>query len=209
MNEKINSVEYLENVLVSWDEFCKQHGKFEEALRDVLEENKRLKTQLQTSNKYKSFYEYFSALYGTGLEVANWHLNGELESFDSFFDSAMKSFSESCITPKLEQTAEHKAFCSATIEAFHKAFPKSTAYVDARLENGVRCNACGKIVLTKDESVAVPKGKEDAKHQCMFCDIDLLEDEVHKGDKCSADELYALYGRTAEILLLDEKKGDV
>lgn len=101
MNEKINYVEYLENVLVSWSEFCNQHNKFEKALKEVLEENKRLKAQMQTCKKYESFYEYFSALYGTGLEVANWHLNGDMESFDSFFNAA----SESCITPKDKQPA--------------------------------------------------------------------------------------------------------
>lgn len=37
---------------------------------------------------YKAFYDYFKELYGTGLDVANWHLNGELEPFDEFFESA-------------------------------------------------------------------------------------------------------------------------
>lgn len=36
----------------------------------------------------QGFYDYMTELYGTGLEVANWHLNGDLESFDTFFDSA-------------------------------------------------------------------------------------------------------------------------
>lgn len=94
MSENINPVEYLEKVLVTWNEFCKQHSNFVEALRDVLEENKRLKEELNTcredKSKYKSFFDYFSGLYGQGLEVANWHLNGELESFDNFFDSSVE-----------------------------------------------------------------------------------------------------------------------
>jgi hypothetical protein len=36
----------------------------------------------------KFFYDYFSELYGDGLEVANWHQNGDLEPFDNFFESA-------------------------------------------------------------------------------------------------------------------------
>jgi len=39
----------------------------------------------------QSFYNYFSELNGQGLEVANWHQNGELEPFDNFFDSAEDS----------------------------------------------------------------------------------------------------------------------
>lgn len=41
------------------------------------------------------FKDYFDSLYGQGLEVANWHLNGNTEPFDSFYDSALEfSFSE-------------------------------------------------------------------------------------------------------------------
>ena len=36
-----------------------------------------------------AFKDYFDELYGTGLEVANWHLNGDLEDFDSFYDAAL------------------------------------------------------------------------------------------------------------------------
>lgn len=36
------------------------------------------------------FKAYFDALYGTGLEIANWHKNGALEPFDTFYENAMK-----------------------------------------------------------------------------------------------------------------------
>ncbi len=49
-------------------------------------ENTRLKAEV---NQYKEFKNYFDSLYGQGLEVANWHLNGSLEPFDNFFDSAV------------------------------------------------------------------------------------------------------------------------
>ena len=38
--------------------------------------------------KALEFKDYFDDLYGKGLEIANWHLNGELEPFDSFYESA-------------------------------------------------------------------------------------------------------------------------
>ena len=37
-----------------------------------------------------SFKEYFKELYGQGLEVSNWHQNGELEPFDNFYESAIE-----------------------------------------------------------------------------------------------------------------------
>ena len=39
-----------------------------------------------------AFKNYFSDLYGHGLEVANWHQNGELEPFDNFYESAEEEY---------------------------------------------------------------------------------------------------------------------
>lgn len=39
--------------------------------------------------RLQKFKDYFLGLYGEGLEVANWHLNGELEAFDNFYESAV------------------------------------------------------------------------------------------------------------------------
>lgn len=45
--------------------------------------------ELKGDNEHlQKFYDYMGELYGAGLEVANWHLNGDLEPFDSFFESA-------------------------------------------------------------------------------------------------------------------------
>ena len=38
----------------------------------------------------KAFKAYFDELYGEGLEITNWHLNGELEPFDCFYESALQ-----------------------------------------------------------------------------------------------------------------------
>jgi hypothetical protein len=39
-----------------------------------------------------AFKSYFDGLYGQGLDVANYHLNGATEPFDSFYDSAMEEY---------------------------------------------------------------------------------------------------------------------
>lgn len=40
--------------------------------------------------RLKAFKSYFDELYGKGLDVANWHLNSELEPFDNIFESALQ-----------------------------------------------------------------------------------------------------------------------
>ena len=40
--------------------------------------------------RLKAFNSYFDELYGKGIDVANWHLNSELEPFDSFYESALQ-----------------------------------------------------------------------------------------------------------------------
>jgi len=41
-------------------------------------------------NKYKKFKKYFDDLCGQGLEIANWHLNGDTEPYESFYDRAIE-----------------------------------------------------------------------------------------------------------------------
>lgn len=48
---------------------------------------------VQLFNRFRSliiFKEYFDNLYGKGLEIAGWHENGQLESFDTFYESALE-----------------------------------------------------------------------------------------------------------------------
>lgn len=47
-----------------------------------------VKAELDKLNKFKA---YFDSLYGEGLEIKGWHLNGDLESFDNFYDSAIEA----------------------------------------------------------------------------------------------------------------------
>lgn len=44
---------------------------------------------------YKRFYDYWQDLYGKGLSISGWHLNGELADFDDFFDEASEYMEES------------------------------------------------------------------------------------------------------------------
>lgn len=44
--------------------------------------------------KLVAFKEYFDALYGQGLKIANWHMNGDLEPFDSFYEEAISDNEE-------------------------------------------------------------------------------------------------------------------
>ena len=44
---------------------------------------------MEECREAKRFKEYFDELYGIGLEVANWHQNGDTEPFDNFYDAAI------------------------------------------------------------------------------------------------------------------------
>lgn len=50
-------------------------------LNDICKASEAIKCFLE-------FYEYWNSLYGQGLEIVNWHQNGETELFDNFYDSA-------------------------------------------------------------------------------------------------------------------------
>lgn len=50
---------------------------------------KRLEIEIKALCAFK---DYFSKLYGEGLEIANWHKNGDLELFDNFYESAVAEY---------------------------------------------------------------------------------------------------------------------
>jgi hypothetical protein len=56
------------------------------ALNEVYQAEKDL-------DEKNAFYAYWAELYGSGLEIANWHQNGETEPYDNFFDEAEKELS--------------------------------------------------------------------------------------------------------------------
>lgn len=43
---------------------------------------------VEALRKAREALDYWRELYGIGLEVLNWHMNGDVETFDSFYDSS-------------------------------------------------------------------------------------------------------------------------
>ncbi len=58
-----------------------------QALEEV--EQYRALGTVEELKEAREFKKYFDELYGEGLEVANWHKNGDLEPFDNFYESAL------------------------------------------------------------------------------------------------------------------------
>lgn len=59
------------------------------ALTAELSETKAKLEELNKENTaLKAYKDYFTDCYGQGYEVANYHLNGDLEPLDTFLDSA-------------------------------------------------------------------------------------------------------------------------
>ena len=72
------------NLVNYWHQQCKIA---ENGCRNFEEENETLKAEIERLTAFKS---YFDELYGKGLDIANWHKNGDLEPFDSFYNSALE-----------------------------------------------------------------------------------------------------------------------
>lgn len=51
-----------------------------------------LERSLKEIRALSAFKDYFLDLYGKGLEITNWHLNGNTEPFDSFYNSALEEY---------------------------------------------------------------------------------------------------------------------
>nr|DAE14277.1 MAG TPA: hypothetical protein [Siphoviridae sp. ct0uL16] len=60
-------------------------------MRHTIDLINRQKAEIE---KLKAFKSSFDELYGKGLDIANWHLNGALEPFDSFYESALQEMME-------------------------------------------------------------------------------------------------------------------
>ena len=62
------------------------------ALAAELSETKaKLEECSKENTALKAYKDYFADCYGQGYEVANYHLNGDLESMDSFIDGAQEA----------------------------------------------------------------------------------------------------------------------
>jgi hypothetical protein len=83
LHEVINGFE--EQSANELQQFLTLSEKYENAKTEVERLEKEIKALL-------AFKDYFSDLYGHGLEIANWHENGELEYFDMFYESAVDEY---------------------------------------------------------------------------------------------------------------------
>jgi len=102
MKRRIKMFKCIKDIVLPYGEVCFKKGKTYDLYTIGLEfgyegideiETKALQESIKKQIEdavapYKAFYDYFQELYGQGLEVANWHQNGDLESFDNFFESA-------------------------------------------------------------------------------------------------------------------------
>lgn len=84
-NDKLKAEnEQYKSALTTWNNTNNEMLKFNQELKDKIEQ---LKAELEQLSKFK---EYFMELYNQGLEVSNWHLNGDLEPLTNFIDSALE-----------------------------------------------------------------------------------------------------------------------
>lgn len=68
-------------------EWCKDASHWKELFKDKLEQYEAIGT-VEEFKQAMNFKKYFMELYGEGLEVANWHKNGDLEPLVNFIDEA-------------------------------------------------------------------------------------------------------------------------
>ncbi len=68
-------------------EHCDEVSK-SEACEECKNQHEQLKEWLVEYKGLKKYKEYFDRLYGEALEVANYHLNGDLEPLDNFIEDA-------------------------------------------------------------------------------------------------------------------------
>lgn len=93
-NEIIKALELCANRTIHSCKFCPCNIGIEcnkKLNKETLNLINRQKIEIEKLQEFKS---YFDALYGKGLEVANWHLNGNTEPFDNFYESALEGMEE-------------------------------------------------------------------------------------------------------------------
>lgn len=59
----------------------------------------------------KAFKAYFDDMYGKGLEVANWRMNGNLEPFDNFYEKASNAAKIRCKDCDYLNMDDGKPYC--------------------------------------------------------------------------------------------------
>lgn len=92
-NKEIEQLsEKLGESLEESTELSLKQFELEDTIKKLNKEIEQLKSEFEQSVKFK---EYFIELYNQGLEIANWHLNGDLEPLTNFIDSACEEAEKS------------------------------------------------------------------------------------------------------------------
>ena len=102
-----------------------------------------------------AFKEYFDGLYGQGLDVANYHLNGAKEPFDSFYDFAMEEYE----MPDIEKVVEHIMYCVNTTDGL-----KNVQWVLVKLD--ILRDA---LELLKAKEPVEPVRNKEGVYHCGIC----------------------------------------
>ena len=79
--------QYREIGTIKQFEWCKDASHWKELFKEKLEKYEAIGT-VEEFKQAMNFKKYFMELYGEGLEVANWHKNGDLEPLVNFIDEA-------------------------------------------------------------------------------------------------------------------------
>ena len=96
-NDKLKAE--IEQLKEDYSVLARQYDNVENSSIRYYNEVKQLKSELKQSVKFK---EYFMELYNQGLEVSNWHLNGNLEPLTNFIDFALEE-AEQHLKDKVEE----------------------------------------------------------------------------------------------------------
>ena len=81
------AIEELERLLRHWDLIDEGIYDLSEHDQDAVEIALSALRPV-SREQVEKFKEYFDDLYGKGLEVYGWHMNGEAKSFDDFYEDA-------------------------------------------------------------------------------------------------------------------------
>jgi hypothetical protein len=80
------------------------------------------------------------------------------------------------------------------IKVMKDGYPNTVAFVEENIVKDKRCNRCGSVVL---KEVYI----EDYPFQCMSCDENMLNIEVHDGEPPSPEEYLELLRDTLTLEL--------
>lgn len=72
---------------------------------ELSETKAKLEECSKENTALKAYKDYFTDCYGQGYEVANYHLNGDLEPLDSFIDGAQQEY-DSILSQNGNKSAE-------------------------------------------------------------------------------------------------------